>query len=490
MIPILYDTNETEFTSNGLGRLRDCISCKCYEERNSIYEVDFEYPVNGENFDLIKIGRIIGVTHGDVAVARQVRTREALTDEESDILTDENGLSLTAPMFKQVPDRDIQPFDIVSFSRPIDGIVTFHCTHISYRQSYLTVTGSNINSLADAFTLLETASPTNPFTYETDKDSTGYLASADGVPKTVRSMLGGVEGSILDVYGGEFEWDKFNVKLHSNRGVQRDFSIRYGVNMLNYDEEVDSAGTYSSCIPYWTDGAITIVGDRQDSGGSTVTGRGECVPLDVSDRFESQPDKADVEAMGLAMMAINNPMLPSQNIHVEFVRLQDMGYEGLENLYDCRICDTVKVVFPDYNTTGQFKIVKTVWDVLADRYESMELGDLSITLAEALGVSNSGSSGSVGTWTLLGSSTGSNAITYADVAAAGYKELYIENNEYCGGYVLVQSLPKVVLWGAYYMGTYGAIRQVNVTTTSMTPQIAFTDSQNVMSGTSWKVYAR
>lgn len=493
MIPILYDTNETAFTSNGLGRLRDCISCVVTEERNGIYECDFEYPVNGANYDLIKIGRVIGVTHDDVAVDRSIRIRGALTDEENDDLTDENDLSLTAQVDKHYFDRDIQPFDIVSLSRPIDGVVTFHCTHISYRQSYMTVTGSNINSLEDAFALLANAEPSNPFTYQTDKESTGYMSSADGVPKSVRSMLGGIEGSILDAYGGEYEWDKFNVILHSHRGVQRDFSIRYGVNMLDYNEELDSSGTYSSCIPYWTDGTTTIVGDRQDSSGSTITGRGECVPLDVSDKFDSSegaPTKAQVEAMGLSVMNSKNPMIPSQTISVEFVRLQDMGYEGLENLYDCKLCDTIKVVFPDYNTTGQFKIVKTVWDVLADRYESMELGDLSVTLAEALGVGFGSSSGSAKEWVLLGSSTGANAVTFSDVEAAGYKELYIENNEYCGGYVLVQSLPKVVIWGAYYANYYGAIRQVSVTKTAMTPQICYTNSQDVMSGTSWKVYAR
>ena len=350
MIPILYEKDETEFVSNGLGRLHDCIEAKVIEERNGVYELDFTFSVDGARFDDIQVGRIVGVTHDDSG--------------------------------------DVQPFDIVSFSRPIDGVVTFHCTHISYRQSYLTVTGSNINSLADAFTLLGNAEPDNPFTYQTDKDSLGYLASADGVPKTVRSMLGGVEGSILDAYGGEYSWNKFSVYLHSSRGEVRDFTIRYGVNMLDYNEEFDSSGTYMSCVPYWTDGTTTIVGDRQDSSGATITSRGECVPLDVSDKFESQPTKAQVEAMGLQVMNAKNPMIPAQNIHVEFVRLQDMGYEGLENLLTCGLCDTINVAFPFYNTVGQFKIVKTTWDVLADRYESMELGDLSVTLAEALGISN------------------------------------------------------------------------------------------------------
>ena len=108
MYPILFEKNETSFSSNGLGRLRDCISCVVTEERNGIYECDFEYPVDGARYEDIICGRIIGVTHDD-----------------SD---------------------DLQPFDIVSYTKPIDGIVTFHAVHISYRQSGLTVRGTNINS--------------------------------------------------------------------------------------------------------------------------------------------------------------------------------------------------------------------------------------------------------------------------------------------------------------------------------------------------------
>ena len=354
MIPILYEKNETAFDTNGLGRLRDCVSCIVTEERNGIYECDFEYPMGGANFDQIQVGRIIGITH------------------------DESG--------------DIEPFDIVSYSKPIQGVVTFHCTHISYRLSYKTVTGTNINSLADAFTLFESAEPDMPFSFGTDKGSTGYLASADGLPHSVRQMMGGIEGSILDAYGGEYKYNNWNVALLESRGVTRDFAIRYGVNMLEYNEDYNTEGTYSSCIPYWTDGTTSVVGDRVDASGVTITGRGECVPLDVSDKFESQPTKAQVEAAGLAYMTSNNTFIPAQNIHVEFVRLQDLGYENLGSLMQCNLCDTIKVIFPDYNSSGMFKIVKTEWNVLRDRYESMELGDLSLSLSQALGITNDSNS--------------------------------------------------------------------------------------------------
>ena len=348
MIPILYEKTETAFVSNGLGRLRDCIECLVTEERNGVYECDFQYPMDGANFDLIQVGRIIGVTH------------------------DESG--------------DIEPFDIVSYERPIEGVVTFHCVHISYRLSYMTVTASSINSLADAFTAFASAEPSMPFSFDTDKTSTGFVAAFDGIPKTVRSIMGGIEGSILDAYGGEYSFNNWQVYLHSARGQFRNFAIRYGVNMLDYEEEYDSQGTYSSVMPYWTDGTNTVLGDRVDSSGATITGRGECIPLDVTDKFESKPTKAQVEAEALAYMNGHNTFYPSQNIKVDFVRLQDMGYENLGSLMQCNLCDTIKVIFPDYNASGTYKIVKIVWDVLSDRYDEMELGELSTTLAQALGV--------------------------------------------------------------------------------------------------------
>ena len=353
MIPILYEKTETAFISNGLGRLRDCISCIVTEERNGIYECDFEYPVDGANYDLIQVGRIIGVTHDDTG--------------------------------------DIQPFDIVSFTKPIDGVVTFHCTHISYRLSYMSIRSSTAkNSLADAFTQIKTyATPACPFTFATDKTSTGYCASLQSVPHSVREVLGGIEGSILDAYGGEYEWDKWTVNLWSARGQMRDFTIRYGVNMLDYNEEYDSTGCYSSCRPYWTDGTNTVVGDVQTTTGITPSGRDQCIPLDVSEKFESQPTKAQVEATALSVMNSQNPTVPTQSIEVSFVRLQDMGeYEMYQTLLQCRLCDTINVVFPDFNSGGQFKIVKTEWNVLQGKYESMELGSLSVSLSEALGISN------------------------------------------------------------------------------------------------------
>ena len=357
MIPILYEYNEMSFATNGLGRLRDMIDCVVTEERNGVYECVFRYPVDGAHFSDIYPGRIITVTHDD--------------------------------------SNDVQPFDIVGYSRPIDGIVTFNAVHISYRQSKLVVSGTNVNSLADAFTMLGNAQPTNRFSYSADFSSTAYMAAADGVPRSVRAMLGGTEGSILDTYGGEYEWDRFRVILHKKRGVERNMTIRYGVNLIDYNEDTDYTGVYSAAVPYWVGDyrgkQTVVVGNRVQSGLATVTHRGETVALDLSDKFETKPTKTQLQNWAKNHMLGNYTNMPAQSIQVDFIRLQDSPeFEQYAALMQCRLCDSIKVYFSKYNVMGSFKIVKTEYDVLRERFVSMELGTLSTTLAEALGVEDSG----------------------------------------------------------------------------------------------------
>ena len=351
MIPILYESDETEFTSNGLGRLRDCIRCECVEERNSIYEVEFEYPVDGVHFSDIRLGRIIAVEH------------------------DESG--------------DVQPFDIYAYSRPIDGVVTFHAQHISYRQRGMTVQPGR-NVLSTAFNALKVLSvPENPFNYSSDMEfSDSIIVPAfTYVPMTVRELLGGVEGSILDTAGGEYEWDKFNVRLWRSRGVEREFSIKYGVNMSDYTEELDMSESYNAVRVYWTKdgdvyiGAMVTLGTRPD-------GRIFCRPLDVTETFETLPTVEQMTQAAKAYMSSNQTYLPKQTIKVDFIRLQDSDeYHQFANLQKCKLCDSLKVIFPLYGMEGTFKIVKVVWDVLLERYIDMELGNLSTTLSQALGFS-------------------------------------------------------------------------------------------------------
>lgn len=406
MIPILFEKNETAFNNNGIARLRDTISATVSEERNGLYELDFEYPVTGANYEKIVCGRIVGVTH------------------------DESG--------------DIQPFEIVGQTKSINGIVSFHCVHISYRQSQMVVRAVSVNSLSQAFQLFAIASPSNPFTYEADFTATGFMSASDGVPRSVRQFLGGVSGSVLDTYGGEFEWDKWRVILHQNRGEMKDFAIRYGVNLLDYNDETSYQGTFTSCVAFWKNDSeiVTVTASLNENG---YNGNDIRVPLDLTDKFEEKPTTAQLENEALAYMQRNQTNIPSQSIRVDFVRLADMGeFSQFQDLLKCKLCDSIKVIFPMYNVSASFKIVKTEWNVLEGKYIGMELGTLSTTLSEALGIGDTSS-------TSEGSGGGVAYITEEGTEGIWSWRKWSDGVAECWG-TMTQNITSWNAWGSLYEG--------------------------------------
>jgi phage minor structural protein len=357
MMPILYESDERTFEGNGICRLSDCISCEVTEERNGVYECDFEYPVTGAYFDQITPGRIIACTHED--------------------------------------SNDIQPFDIVSYERTLDKVVKFHAVHVSYRlrqkvafapiASYSSVTDLD-SAIAFMNNNATQQSGELEFTIATDKENTTAYASAfDGTPRTVRELMGGVEGSLIDTFGGEWLFDKWTATLTDARGEEKDFVVRYGFNMTEYSEETDFTDTYATVVPFWKkeeNDVVTIVyADVVDTGLSDYGDRKSCVPLDLSEKYQNQPTVAQLQNAATKYIKSNKPNEPYQSITVDFMKTDE---PNISDLMKCNLCDTILVILPTYGIEREFKIVKTSYDVLNDRYNSMELGALSLSLGEVL----------------------------------------------------------------------------------------------------------
>lgn len=350
MIPILYENTETAFTSNGICRLPDCGMCLVTEERNGVYELNFTYPINGENYSQIREGRIIFVTH------------------------DETGRG--------------QPFDIYARTEPIDGVVSFFAHHVSYRLGRVILSPFTAGSCAGALAAIpnHTYNSVSPFTFWTDKTVSG--AFKVNVPKPCKEALGGSQGSILDVYGkAEYEWDRFEVKLHQNRGTDTGVTIRYGINMTGYNRDLDYLNAYGAVVPYWANvesGALVTPGVVYADGYSASNA--SPVVMDLSTEFETQPTEEQVMERASQKMANNRPWLPKDNIEVSFVQLwQTEEYEYLAPLERLRLCDRVNVVYGPGNVImNGVQIIKTVWDVLLDRYDSMELGSARASFEQML----------------------------------------------------------------------------------------------------------
>lgn len=371
MIPILFEKNATSFTTNGLGRLADCIRCIVTEERNGVYECEFDYPVSGTLFDEIQEGRIIACTH----------------DEQS----------------------DLQPFDIYGRSEPINGVVTFRAHHVSYRLNGTTVKPMTAGSCAGALTSIGTNSiGGTAFTYWTDKSVTAPFTVE--VPRNARDLLNGEEGSILDVYGtGEYEFDKFTVKLHLHRGADTNVSIRYGKNLIDYNNDYDTSEIHTAVVPYWLGDVTDDGGDEGEdeeatptepttttvlvtlpewyisSGQSSPSGREIVVPMDLSNEFEEPPTAAELRTLATSRLSSSDAWVPNRTVTVNFVQLwQTEEYKDFAPLQRLHLCDTCGIFVPMYNTSLRAKVIRVTYNVLLDRYDEMELGDKPATFASVL----------------------------------------------------------------------------------------------------------
>ena len=378
MKPILFAKDETAFSDNGLGRLADCISCKVTEGRNGIYECEFQYPVTGEMFDKIKEGRIIGVIHDDT--------------------------------------KDIQPFDIYAHTTPLNGVVTFYAHHISYRLSYVILKPMEASSCVDTLDSIPRNTYNDcPFTFWTDKNVAAHWENT--IPASVKSLLVGQEGSILDIYGkGEYEWDKWMVKLHINRGRDNGVSIRYGVNLTDLTHEYDESSSYNAVVPYWKsqeDGTVVTLSDgylvmddylvpwTTHTGAIMEDGKGNViyfkikapnispVPMDLSDAFEEQPTEAQLRAEAKRRLENSEAWLPDENITIQFVNLAETEeYKNVSALQRVSLCDKVSVYCGPLGVSAvKMQVIRVVYNVLTEKYDEIELGSPKRTFADTLNAS-------------------------------------------------------------------------------------------------------
>lgn len=366
----LFPENATDFTTNGLGSLSDVISCKVTEERNGAFELEMEYPVTGIHYKEL---------------------------EEPD---ENNGRLSYRKIILAKPDpySKPQPFRIYFISKPFNGVVTINAAHISYDLTGYTVAPFKADS---AYSVLNTIkskmdAPSCPFDFWTNKTTQGTIETH--IPMVAKSLLGGTEGSVLDTFKGEYEYDGFYVKLWEQRGRDTDVSIRYGKNLTDIKQEINFGNMYSHVRPYW----YKEEGDEGNKTYRLVEATNKLIPvldnlpftrilpLDLSSEFDDAPKPADIDSLTQTFISLNNLTQPVVSISVSFVTLEYASeYETIRSLERIRLCDTLSVYFPNLGiSVSGVKCVKTVFDVILQRYDSMDLGDVQTYLADTISKQN------------------------------------------------------------------------------------------------------
>lgn len=351
MKPVLFDEDSTSFSSNGLGRL-DPISCEVTEERNGVFELEMEIAQTSLHADQIGMNSII--------LAKPNQT------------------------------ADLQAFRVYNITKPINGRFTVTANHISYQLSYIpampfTIAADTTACKSALLALKSNAAESCPFTFDTDVQTVASFTVK--VPASIRSKLGGSDGSILDQFGGEFEFNNYSVYLHKNRGLTiPKVSLRYGKNITDLTQEEYITNTVTGVVPFWTDtdgiNVVTLPEKSVDSQYADNYPFKRTVPLDCSQAFENAPSQSDLRTYAQAYVNQSGIGVPTVSIKVSFVNISD--YEGFESLQTVSLCDNVNVYFEKLDIKTTSKVVKTVFNVLTERYESIEIGTIKPSLAQTI----------------------------------------------------------------------------------------------------------
>lgn len=347
MKPILFPSTATEFKTQGLGVLTDAISCTVTEERNGAFELTMQYPDTGVHFDEITDRCII--------------------------------YAIPSPY------RAPQPFRIYRITRPMDGIIMVYAQHITYDLSGVPLNPFTAINAPDALSKLSlNAAVDSPFTFWTDKATVASFAVS--TPSSTRSVLGGSSGSILDVYGGEYEWDGFTVRLYGHRGYDNGVVISYGKNLTDIEQDRNISNVATGIYPYWTnaEGALVTCDPKIVNAPGTYDFT-RVVPVDFSNDFETQPTPAQLRARAEKYVEDNKIGIPKTSITASFVQLEQFPeYEDLALLEKCDLCDTVTIRYPQLGVEAKAEIVKIETDVLLERYNSVEIGDVRTNIADTI----------------------------------------------------------------------------------------------------------
>lgn len=348
MRPILYDADRTSFPAgadNGMGILSNALSCKVTQELNGQYELELHYPVEGIHYGEIALRSILRATVG--------------------------------------PDGGLQPFRVYRIVPGMSGTAAIYARHIAYDLGGYVVSPFTAADAPSAVAGIKShALPAGmPFTLTTDKTAAAPMAVT--VPTGAWALLGGQQGSLLDVYGGEYEFDGWTVRLLTRRGADRGVSVRYGKNLTDLTQDANCANCYTGVVPYWRGNGITVTAAPVYAEGDF--GYTRLMPLDLSSSFEQQPTQAQLQAEAAAYVKRNQIGVPAVSWDVKLALLsQASGYEDVAFLEQIYLGDTVGVYFQRLGVNAKARVNKIVWNCLLERYDSVALGSVKANIAATI----------------------------------------------------------------------------------------------------------
>ena len=364
MRPILFNKNEQSFDTYGLGEL-NVTKGTATRERNGNYTLYAEIPVN------------------DPMVA---------------ILEKEMKLKADAGLRTKN-----QTFEISRIVKDSSNIVKIYGQHISHKLEYMGLVNGRPFS-GSAFTALAIWHNATigdlRFDVWSDIQTTGKGVFDISKMENARQALGGVEGSILDIYGGEYEFDNMTVRLHKQLGRTAPTVLEYGRNILSAESDETIESSYTSVLPFATYTPDKLEGDTSDSQPDPITvtipenyvdskykalyAHRRIKVVDFSSEFKSDSKSKDIPTpdklrkLATDYMEHNAIGKPKINIKIEYADLaKTLDYADNGWIEELELCDIVPIYYPQIGLTDETAKVTTItYDFINERNESVEFGDI------------------------------------------------------------------------------------------------------------------
>jgi len=366
MKPILYKANETTFETYGLGEI-DATKALVTRERNGNYTLYIEYPASG---------RLASVFKNDMRIKSDagLRTKN-------------------------------QTFYISRIVKSSKSIIKIYAKHISHLTEFMAIRNKTlVNGTASSALSIWASNTLGGVRFDTWSDITTSNQTSWDIAnvKNAREALGGREGSILDVWGGEFEFDNTTIRLHKQLGRKSPIVLEYGRNILSAEDEQDIEATYTSIYPYATytpestgstDGrteAITVELPEKYIDSKYVglynERRVEIVDFSSSFKEKEVPTAEKLKSLANAYIINNNVGLPKINTKIEYVDLSKaQDHASNQILEEAELCDIVPIYYPPIGITSEDgKLTTIVFDVLRGVNDSVEVGTIGEGIRSAM----------------------------------------------------------------------------------------------------------
>ena len=348
MIPVLFSKEEKQFRSYGIGPLFETLHAEVKRERNGQYNLYMTYPQNGKQASVFK-----------------------------------EGMRIKADAGRRTP---WQTFEITRINRRSDAIIEIWADHISMRLAKTMIKPKVEIHDADAETALRrwVSQLVGDDEWEvwSNIDTVGSTAwSVDSV-ENARQALGGTRGSILDVWGGEFEFDNKRVNLWQNLGRKTPVVLEYGRNITKIEKENKEETVYTSIYPFVRaeeDKIITIPNYVVDGKYIDMYDHKKIKLVDFSGEFDTEENKPTAEKLQkLAEKYVeqNDVGAPHEHIKIEYVDLsKTLDYQNVRYIEEVELCDRIPIYYPKFDIySKEAKVVVITYNVIKDENQSIELG--------------------------------------------------------------------------------------------------------------------